>query len=139
MEIFEITELELVDKINLGINRKQWDRVSSQILHKDRAFLQNFWKCQNWRKCLGVFIGVDFSNSFDLVETAVMAVFEVAEFETVIKIEAAPFLVTLGPIFAQNLGITREWWVIQARRRLHRVSRRILLKGSALSRSNVNF
>ncbi len=41
------------------------------------------------------------------------------------------FLGTLGSIFAQNLAVTPERLVIRARRRQHRVSRRILLKNSA--------
>ncbi len=37
-----------------------------------------------------------------------MWVFEVAEFDSVVKIEVAPFLVGLGPICARNLNITQE-------------------------------
>ncbi len=54
------------------------------------------------------FFWVSLSSSFDLEEMAVMEVFEVAEFESVLKIEMAPFLVGLGPIFARYLGITRD-------------------------------
>ncbi len=69
-----------------------------------------------------------------LEEYLVMEVFEVAEFESVIKIEVAQILVALEPNFARILGITREQQVVWARRRLHSVSRRILRKDRALSR-----
>ncbi len=48
-----------------------------------------------------------------------MVVFDVAEFESVLKIEVAPFLVGLRSIYARNLGITRERWIVRARRHLH--------------------
>ncbi len=51
-------------------------------------------------------------NLFDLEEAAVVGVFEVIEFESVDKEETVPFLVALDPIFAQNLGIIREWWIV---------------------------
>ncbi len=63
-----------------------------------------------------------------------MGVFEVAKFESVLKFEVTPFLVGLVLIVAQNLCITRERWGIGSRRRLHRVSLRILRKGKALLR-----
>ncbi len=71
-------------------------------------------------------VRVSLSNSFYLKETAVIRVFEVAEFKSVVKVEVAPFLVVLGPVFARNLGITLKWWVVQARRSLLRVSSQIL-------------
>ncbi len=56
-----------------------------------------------------------------------MGIFVVAAaFETILKFEMASFLVGLGSIFAQNSCITRERWGIRDRRRLHRVSCRIL-------------
>ncbi len=55
-------------------------------------------------------------------------VYEVIEIESIIKIGVAPFLVALGPISAQNLGITRERWVVQAQGCFHRPSSRILNK-----------
>ncbi len=57
-----------------------------------------------------------------------MDVFEVFELESIVEIEVTPFLEALGSIFEQNLGITREQWVVQASRHIHPVSRRILLK-----------
>ncbi len=51
-----------------------------------------------------------------------MDVFELLEFESIVKIEVTPYLEALGPILEQNLGITRKWWVIWVRRRLYRVS-----------------
>ncbi len=47
-----------------------------------------------------------------------MDVFEATEFEYVLKFEVAPFLVSLGPIFARNLGIIRDRWMVRAWRRL---------------------
>ncbi len=38
----------------------------------------------------------------------IVGLFEVAEFESIVRITMAPFLVALGPIFARNLGITRQ-------------------------------
>ncbi len=64
----------------------------------------------------------------DCVETVVMGVLGVAEYESGLKIYVAPFLGPLSPNFARNLGITREWWVVRHRGRLHGVSRRILNK-----------
>ncbi len=37
-------------------------------------------------------------------------VFEVAGFDSVVKIELKSFLCTLDPILAQNLGLTRNGW-----------------------------
>ncbi len=54
------------------------------------------------------FFWVNLLNSFDFVERAVMGLFEVAELESVLKIWVAPYLMLLGPIFAQNFGITTE-------------------------------
>ncbi len=48
-----------------------------------------------------------------------------SEFESVVKIEMAPFLVALGSIFARNYR-NPERLVVRARRRLHPFSRRIL-------------
>ncbi len=42
------------------------------------------------------------------METAVMWVYEVDEFECIIKIDVAPFLQAQAPIFARNLVITGE-------------------------------
>ncbi len=74
------------------------------------------------------------SNSFDLKETEVMGVFEVAEFESALKIEVTPFFGASGPIFARNLGITQEQGVVRARWYLRRVSCRVLHKDRALLR-----
>ncbi len=63
-----------------------------------------------------------------------MGIFELAEFESVVKIAVTPFSLTLGHISARNLRITREWWAIRARRCLHRVSCRIFRKDRALWR-----
>ncbi len=61
----------------------------------------------------GTFWG-SLSNSFDLLESSVMRVFEKAEFNSVIKIEVVKFLAGLGAVFALNLGITREQWLVWA-------------------------
>ncbi len=63
-----------------------------------------------------------------------MVVYKVDEFESIIKIKMEPFLAVLVPIPARNLGIARERWVIRARGRFHRDSRRILNKDSELWR-----
>ncbi len=42
---------------------------------------------------------------------------KITKFESVIRIKQAPFLAALGSIFEQNLCVTREWLIIQARRR----------------------
>ncbi len=68
------------------------------------------------------------------VENGGHGVFEDDEFDTIIKIEVAPFLQARGPIFASSVshfckkfGITRELLVAQARdisivrRSLHKV------------------
>ncbi len=49
------------------------------------------------------------ANLFDLNETAVMEVFEVAEFESVLEMEMAQFFVGQGTIFARNLIITGSY------------------------------
>ncbi len=49
----------------------------------------------------------------------------VAKFKSVLKIGVS-FLLALGQILARNFGITPERWVVRTRRRLHRVSCRIL-------------
>ncbi len=72
---------------------------------------------------------VKLSNSFDLEKTAVMGIFE---FVSVLKIEVAPFLVGLCPVFARNFDIIREHWVVQARRRQNPTARRILRKDRIL-------
>ncbi len=59
-------------------------------------------------------------------------ILKIIEFLFVRKIEMAPFLLDLGPIFARNLGISRKQWVVRARQRLHCVSHRILHKDRAL-------
>ncbi len=48
------------------------------------------------------------------------------------KIEVPSFLETVISISARNCGITRERWVIKARRCLYRVSRRILRKDGGI-------
>ncbi len=53
-------------------------------------------------------------HSFAMVKTAVMMIFKVAEFVSVPKIEMPLFLEGLGTIFARNLTITGECWIIQA-------------------------
>ncbi len=53
-----------------------------------------------YRTLLKAFFWTYLSNLFSLGETAVLRVFEVAEFESVVKCEVEPFLVALGPIFA---------------------------------------
>ncbi len=58
-----------------------------------------------------------------------MGVYVVDEFESLIKIEVAPFFVALDPISARNLGRTPERWIVRVRECLHCVSRRILNKG----------
>ncbi len=65
-------------------------------------------------------------NSFSVDEVAARMVFEATEFESIVKIELGQFLDALGPIFEQNLDLTRERLVERARRRHHRVSYRIL-------------
>ncbi len=54
-------------------------------------------------------------------------IFEVAEFESVLKIEPAPFLAAPGPIFAQHLNVTQKWLTVRDPQSHHRVSRQILL------------
>ncbi len=61
-----------------------------------------------------------------------MGVFEVADFELILKFKVAPFLVSLSTFLARNLCNTRDWQVVRVQRRLHRVSRRILHKDLAL-------
>ncbi len=75
---------------------------------------------------------VNFSNLLDFEETGVRGILSVAEVEYGLKIEEAPVLGALGPIFGRNFGISRERWVVQARGQLHRVSRRILHMDAAL-------
>ncbi len=88
-------------------------------------FGQNFGNVKIVQSTLTIvrpFFRVNLSNSFGL-EAAIMEVFEVAESESVVKIEVAPFSDALGPIFARNLGITRQGWVERARQGLLPVSR----------------
>ncbi len=74
-----------------------------------------------------VFFWSSLSNSFYL-EEIVVGVFEVVEFEPILKIEVTPFLVILSFIFAGNLGLTSGRCVVRAQRRLCWVSRRIYHK-----------
>ncbi len=57
-----------------------------------------------------------------------MVAYEVVEIESIIKIGVAPFLGALGSIYAENVGLIRERWVVQAQGRFHRLSRPILNK-----------
>ncbi len=79
---------------------------------------------------IGPFFSSVLSNSFSLNETAIGWIFEVAEFESLVKIERRPaFLGALGNIIAQKLGITQEQFVVRAHRShcriFSRISRRI--------------
>ncbi len=47
-----------------------------------------------------------------LGETEVREVFVVVEFESIVKIELALFLVALAPIFTKNLGEARDRFVL---------------------------
>ncbi len=74
-------------------------RFACQILHMNRTVCQKFLMPPNWAKYPYYYKGnwVNISNSFDLEETAVMRNFVVAKFESVLKIEVAPFLAALVP------------------------------------------
>ncbi len=112
MGVFEVAKFKYVIKIrvtsffvnlgpiferNYGITRERWvvraqkrlHRVSPRILHQDEALSRKFWKLLNSPKCSnyskGIFLG-QFLNSFDFDQTAVMGVFEVAKFKSVLKI-----------------------------------------------------
>ncbi len=138
MVVFEVAEFVSVIKINvapflvalgpifaqtLGITRQWWVEqpqrrdVSIMFLVEFYVrighFCKNFGNVQVLQNAFtaGIFC-VNQSNSLDLVETAVIRVSEVAELESVLKTEVAQFLVALSPIITQNLGITREQWVV---------------------------
>ncbi len=117
---------------------RHWGRfypVSRPIYIRMLRFRENFGKVKMLKNALTIgntIFWVNLSNSFDFEDTAVIEVFMVAEFESVLKIVVVPFLVPLGPIFARNFGITREWRVARARGRLHRISSRISHKVAAL-------
>ncbi len=75
------------------------------------------------------------SNSPDLYETSAKEVFRITQFESIVKIEQGSSLDALGPIFAENFGLTREWLVNRSQGltdRYHSVSRRILQKDGRL-------
>ncbi len=99
------------------------------ILCTARAHLRNFSKNPNLEKfpyySEGIFL-VNLSNFSDLQDTTVIGVFWVSEFECSLKIEVAQFFVLQGPIFAENLCITRERWVARSRRCFRGLSRPIL-------------
>ncbi len=107
---------------------------------RNLGITQQRFVVQAWRhlhcpfSTLGTFFWVNLSNWLDLKEWAVKEIFKVADFESTTKIKKAPFLVALGSIFAQKFGITREQWVVRARRCLHRVSSRILHRDKELWR-----
>ncbi len=67
-------------------------------------FCKNFGNLKilkNSRYSKGIIL-VNLSNSFDLVETLVMWVFVAAEFESILEILLATFLVTQEAFYAQN-------------------------------------
>ncbi len=152
MVVYKVNEIEYIIKIqvapflealgtisarNLCITRERWvirsravfHRVYRRILNKDSELWRKIWKSANCTQCLtiaGAFFWINLENSFELKETVVTGVYEVVEFECIIKIEVAPFLEALGTISARNLGITPERWAARARGRFHRVPRGIL-------------
>ncbi len=66
-------------------------------------------------------------------------IFEIVEFETIVKIEPPPFLNPMGPIFSQNLSVTRKRLVTRLRGRHHCVSVQLLLMNTAFVRKFWNF
>ncbi len=97
-------------------------------------FCKIFENDQIWQKALltmstGSFL-VQFVEFVWLGWYGGCVVFEVAEFESAVKIEVTPFLDTLTPIFELNLGVTRERWVVWGRRCIHRISSGILHKNT---------
>ncbi len=81
-------------------------------------FRQNFKiveNCGNYPTIVSGFFKAILSNSSSFDETAAKKVFKVAEFESIVKIELRPFLGALGPIFAENLGLTRELLGVRTR------------------------
>ncbi len=81
---------------------------------------------QNGVTIVRPFLWVSLFNSFNLKEKAVWGVYEVDEFESIIKIMGALFLQEQVPISPQNSCITPERWVVRSRASLHRVPRQIL-------------
>ncbi len=70
-------------------------------------------------------------KSPDLDEMAPMALFEVVDFASTVKIDLELFLDNQGIIFAQRLGLSWEWFAVQARWLYHHVSGQILLRDGA--------
>ncbi len=71
-------------------------------------------------------------KSPDLNEIVSMAVFEVVKFASVVKIDLGLFLCDQDIIFVQKLGLSWEWFAVQARWLHHHVSDQILLRDGAL-------
>ncbi len=76
------------------------------FLNYSQTFLKSSLKTYETHCVIRAFFQAILYNLFDLDETAVRGVFEVAKLEYVLKIEPAILMAAFGPIFAQNLGLT---------------------------------
>ncbi len=83
-------------------------KIAQNAIAAVKAFFQLFYRIrQLWmKKQLEGFSRSPISNPF-------------------VKVELVPFLAALGPIFAQNLVMTRKLLVVRAHRRLNHISHRI--------------
>ncbi len=78
-----------------------------QILHTEGHIGENVEDLPFVQNALIVvmqFLWVNLWNSFYLMETVILWVYEVTEFESIIKIYVAPFMQSQGPIFAINFA-----------------------------------
>ncbi len=102
---------------------------SSNYTYREGKSVTILETCQLSKMTLPIviaFLWVNLWNSFDLKEKVVLRVYVVDKFESIIKIKVAPFLMERVPIFARNLGMTPERWVIRSWESLHLLPRRIL-------------
>ncbi len=157
MGVFEVAECESVVKIEMVPFLVALDPIFTKFGPNGGSyglgdvpivFLVEFYRrighfCENFGNvqigqnalttCRGIF-WTNLWNFFDLEETVVMGVFQVVEFESVLKNGMAPFLVVLDSYFCTKLGITPERRVVPAQRPLHCVLRLISHKDGAFGK-----
>ncbi len=89
---------------------REWKLVRFMLLCE--LVEHKFWKHINFPKCLyhskGIFLGLSIEFVWLDRNSGYGRFFEVAKFESILKIELAPVLVAQDPIFAWNLDLTRE-------------------------------